>query len=142
MNQVFGSRTGIEGYGTRTIEVPAGVPGPFTLIIEGKTDTTFTITVEGFYQGTQVYRQHLSGTMTKDERLGTRIIQELEPATATNRQTAKVLNGQVEDLYPFQQSLPGIILVSPREFKRMMDIEQGATWSVPRTPHSNQLGAE
>lgn len=142
VNQVFGSRTGIEGYGTRTIEVPAGVPGPFTLIMEGKTATTFTITVEGFYQGAQVYRQNFSGTMTKGERLRTRIIQELEPATATNRQTAKVLNGQVEDPHPFQQSLPGIILVSPREFKRIMDLEQGATWSVPRTRHSNQLEAE
>jgi hypothetical protein len=142
VNQVFGSRTGMEGYGTRTIEVPAGVSGPFTLIMEGKTDTMFTVTVEGFHKGTPVYRQNLTGTITQGERLITTIIQELEPATATNRKTAKVVNGRVEDLHPFQGSLPGIILVSPREYKRMMELEQGAIWSSPRTRHSNQLEAE
>ena len=142
VNQVFGSRTGIEGYGTRTIEVPAGVPGPFTLIVEGKADTMFTVTVEGFHKGTQVYRQKVTGTITKAERLVTPITQELETATASNPKTAKVLNGRAEDLRSFHGSLPGIILVSPHESKRLTGIEEGAIWSLPRSRHSNRLGAD
>jgi hypothetical protein len=142
VNQVFGSRTGIEGYGTRTIEVPAGVPGPLTLIVEGKADTMFTITVEGFHKGTQVYRQNFAGTITKGERLVTPITQELESATASNPKTAKVLNGHANDLRSFHGSLPGSILVSPHESKRLAEIEQGATWSLPRRHHSNRLEAD
>jgi len=139
VNQVFGARTGIEGYGTRTIEVPAGVPGPFTLIVEGKADTMFTVTVEGFHKGTRVYRQHFAGTITKGERLSTLITQELESATASNPKTAKVLNGQAEDLRSFHRSLPGLILVSPLESKRLTEIDEGAIWSLPRSRHSNRL---
>ncbi|MEX2490622.1 MAG: hypothetical protein WD425_02560 [Nitrospirales bacterium] len=142
VNQVFGSHTGIEGYGTRTIEVPAGVPGPFTLIVEGKADTTFTVTVEGFFKGTEVYRQNFAGTITKGERLRTRITQELEPASVSNPKTAKVLNGQAEDLRSLQESLPGIILVSPRESKQLTDLAEGAIWSLPRARHSNRLEAD
>jgi len=142
VNQVFGSRTEIEGYGTRTIEVPAGVPGPFTLIVEGKADTMFTVTVEGFHKGTQVYRQNFTRTITKGERLVTPITQELESATASNPKTAKVLNGQAKDLQSFHGSLPGIILVSPHESKRLTEIEEGAIWSLPRSRHSNRLEAD
>jgi hypothetical protein len=142
VNQVFGSRTGIEGYGTRTIEVPAGAPGPFTLTLEGKADTTFIVTLEGFYKGTPVYRQTVTGTITKGERLITPITQELETATASNPKTAKVLHGQAEDLRSFQGSLPGIILVSPLESKRLTEIAEGAIWTLPRSRHSNRLGAD
>lgn len=142
VNQVFGSRTGIEGYGTRTIEVPAGVPGPFTLIVEGKADAMYTVTVEGFHKGTQVYRQSFAGTITKGERLVTPITQELESATASNPKTAKVLNGQAKDLQSLHGSLPGIVLVSPHESKRLTEIEEGAIWSLPRLRHSNQLEAD
>jgi hypothetical protein len=142
VNQVFGSRTGIEGYGTRTIEVPAGVPGPFTLTLEGKADTPFTVMVEGSYKGTPVYRQEVTGTITKGERFVTPITQELEAASATNPKTAKVLNGQAEDLRSFDGSLPGIILVSPLESKRLTEIEEGAIWSLSRSRHSNRLEAD
>jgi hypothetical protein len=142
VNQVFGSLTGIEGYGTRTIEVPAGVPGPFTLLVEGKADTPYMITVEGFHKGTRVYRQNLAGTITKGDRLITRITQELETNTASNPKTAQVLTGRAEDLRSLQRSLPGIILVSPHESKRLTEIEEGAIWSLPRTHHSNRLEAD
>jgi|GEM_PF-758928 len=142
VNQVFGSRTGIEGYGIRTIEVPAGLPGPFTLIVEGKADTMFTVTVEGFHKGTQVYRQNFAGTITKGERLITPITQELESATASNPKTAKVLNGQAKDLQSLHGSLPGIFLVSPYESKRLTEIEEGAIWSLPHSRHSNRLEAD
>jgi hypothetical protein len=142
VNQVFGSRTGIEGYGTRTIEVPAGVPGPFTLTLEGKADAPFTITVEGFYKGVQVYRQNFAGTITKGERLITPITQELESATASNPKTAKVLNGRANDLQTFYGSLPGTILVSQHESKRLTEIGKGAIWSLPRTRHSNRPEAD
>jgi FecR-like protein len=142
VNQVFGSRTGMEGYGTRTIEVPAGVPGPFTLIVEGKADTSFTVTVEGFYKGLQVYRRNFAGTISKGERLSTSITQELESAPVSNPKTAKVLKGRAEDLRSLQEPLPGIILVSPHESKRLTELAEGAIWSLPRTHHSNRLGAD
>jgi len=124
VNQVFGSFTGIEGYGTRTVEVPAGVQGPFTLIIEGKANISFTVSVEGFHQGTLAYQQSFDGTITKGERLTTSIAQVIEMETANNPKTAKVLNGRVEDLQTFQRPLPGIILVSPFEFKHLTELEQ------------------
>ncbi|HSF10696.1 MAG TPA: FecR domain-containing protein [Nitrospirales bacterium] len=142
VNQVFGSHTGIEGYGTRTVEVPAGVPGPFTLIVEGKAETTFTVMVEGFFKGTEVYRQNFAGRITKGERLSTRITQELESTPVSNPKTAKVLNGQAEELRSLQESLPGIILVSPRESKQLTELAEGAIWSLPHTRHSNRLEAD
>jgi hypothetical protein len=142
VNQVFGSRTGIEGYGTRTIEVPAGIPGPLMLVVEGKADTPFTVTVEGFYKGTRVYREKVTGMIGKGERLVTHITQELETASASNPKTAKVLNGQVKGPRSFHGSLPGIILVSPLESRRLTEIDEGAIWSLPRSRHSNRLEAD
>ena len=122
VNQVFGSVTGVAPDGTRTIEVPAGLPGPFTLIVEGKKNTPFTITLEGLYKGSQVYQQNLLGTIHKGERLITKITHEFDSATADDPKKAKVVNGRAEPLQPFQGSLPGIILVSPMEFQRLTDM--------------------
>jgi len=122
VNQVFGSVTGVELDGTRTIEVPAGLPGPFTLIIEGKKNTPFTITLEGLDNGNQAYQKNIAGTIHKGERLITTITQELETNASGDPKTAKVLNGRAEPFQPFQGSLPGIIRISPMEFKRLTEM--------------------
>jgi len=121
VNQVFGSVTGVAPNGTRTIEVPAGLPGPFTLIVEGKKNTPFTITLEGLYKGSQVYQKNLAGTIHKGERLTTKITHGFDSATAGDPKKAKVVNGRAEPLQPLKGTLPGIILVSPMEFKRLME---------------------
>jgi hypothetical protein len=136
VNQVFGSRTGMEGFGTRTIEIPAGFPGPFTLIVEGKRNTSFTVRVEGFYKETQVYHQILTGTIFKGQRLISMITQELDPNTDNNPKTAQVVNGHTEVFRAFHGSLPGTILVSPLEIQWLRELDQGATWSVPHIRHS------
>lgn len=121
VNQVFGSVTGVAPNGTRTIEVPAGLPGPFTLIVEGKKNTPFTITLEGLYKGSQVYQKNLAGTIHKGERLITKVTHEFDSATAGDPKKAKVVNGRVEPLQPLKGTLPGIILISPMEFKRLTE---------------------
>ncbi len=119
VNQVFGSLTKVEGFATRMIEVPAGVPGPFTLRLEGKADTEFLVTVEGFYQGTRVYRRFLTGSISKGEQQFTHLTHELESSIPSNPKTAKLLSAKVEDLKSFDPALPGDILASPMESKRL-----------------------
>lgn len=119
VNQVFGSITRAELDGTHTIEVPAGLPGPFTLIVEGRKPTSFTIKIEGLYKGEQVYQQDLSGSIEKGERLLTKITQMLDPDHTDDPKKAKVLNGHADPFHPLKGSLPGIILISPMESDRL-----------------------
>lgn len=115
VNQVFGSFTGIGSDDARIVEVPAGLPGPFALILEGRQDGPFSVKVSGLLKGAPVYQQELTGTIKKGQRLVTRISQQLDPATAGEPKTAKVQGGSATELAPFEGPLPGKILLSPEE---------------------------
>ncbi len=115
VNQVFGSMTGTAADGSRVVEVPAGAPGPFTLVLEGQQDGPFKINLVGLFKGSPVYQQELSGAIKKGERLTTEITQQLEPATAADPKTAKVQGGSAAPLKPLQGPLPGKILLAPAE---------------------------
>lgn len=117
VNQVFGSFTGLGADGALTIEVPAGTPGPLTLVLEGMGDGPFAVVMTGAFKGAQVYRQDLSGQIKKGERLVTRITQQLDPATAGEPKTAKVQSGTAEALTPLDGPVPGKILLAPDEIQ-------------------------
>jgi len=115
VNQVFGSFTGQGEDGTRTVEVPAGVPGPFTLVMEGLEPGPFHLTLSGSFKGVLAYLQPLSGTIAKGQRLHARIDQVLDPATLGDPKQAKVRSGAASAFTPLAGSLPGKILLSPDE---------------------------
>ena len=119
VNQVLGSLTAIQGDGSPVIQVPAGVAGPFTLVLEGSQDGPFKVEVAGLYQGNQVYKKELTGTIKKGERLRTEITQQLEQATPADPKTAKVLSGTAGPLESLAGQLPGKILQSPYELQAM-----------------------
>ncbi|MBI4637852.1 MAG: FecR domain-containing protein [Candidatus Rokubacteria bacterium] len=113
VNQVFGSFTRVIGR-PRMVEVPAGVPGPFRLVIEGVKDGDFKVNVNGLFRGRTVYHQEFAGTIARGERFVTEITQELDGATPA---TAQLRRGSVGPLRPFAGPLPGKILVSPSELE-------------------------
>jgi co-chaperonin GroES (HSP10) len=117
VNQVFGSFTAADSQGGHVVEVPAGVAGPFLLILEGRQDGPFKVDVVGLFQGTQVYRQELSGTTKKGERFSTEITQQMDPTAAGDPKTAKVQSGMVTPLRPLDGPLPGNFLLSPEELR-------------------------
>ena len=115
INQVFGSFTGRTSEENPIVEVPAGVTGPFTLILEGIADGPFTATVSGFYNGVPVYNQKLAGKITKGERLTTEITQQLEPELKDHPKMATVAGGKAAPLRPMTEPLPKSIVLSPME---------------------------
>lgn len=115
VNQVFGSFTGQGEDGTRTVEVPAGVPGPFTLVLEGRENGPFHVTLSGSFKGVLAYLQPLSGTITKGQRLHARIEQVLDQAMIGDPKQAKVRSGAASALTPLAGPLPGKILLSTDE---------------------------
>jgi hypothetical protein len=117
VNQVFGSFTSAGPLGVHIIEVPAGVSGPFTLVLEGVADGPFTVEVSGLFKGGQVYQQELSGTIKKGERLTATITHQLDPASAADPKTAKLSGGKAEPLTALEGAVPGTILLSPQELE-------------------------
>mgnify|MGYP001302779084 CR=1 FL=1 len=117
VNQVFGSLTKRLPDGRRQIEVPAGLIGPFLLVLEGRQDGPFSATVTGAFKGTQVYRQEVSGEVRKAGRVSLQVTQQLEPETSDDPKTAKVVGGKVSDAQPCTDPLPGVILLAPTELE-------------------------
>jgi len=117
VNQVFGALTGKTADGAHIIEVPAGVPGPFLLVLHGLHEGPFKMSVVGTFRGNLVYQQELAGTIKKGERLRTEITQQLDPATGSEPGTAMVKSGSVVPLSQWNGPLPGTIVLSPMELK-------------------------
>lgn len=117
VNQVFGAFTGRTADGSHIVEVPAGVPGPFLVVLHGLHDGPFKVTVVGSFKSDPIYRQDLSGSIKKGERLRTEITQQMDVATASEPKTAKVVSGHVVPLNTWDGPLPGTIVLSPLELK-------------------------
>jgi hypothetical protein len=120
VNQVFGSFTGETVESGHIVEVPGGVTGPFRLMLEGIAPGSFTASIAGLYNGEEVYRHTLSGTVKKGERLGTEITQQLEPELADHPKMAKVVGGKVPPLRPMKEPLPASIVLSPMETTKLL----------------------
>ncbi|MDE3117490.1 MAG: hypothetical protein KGL03_00615 [Nitrospirota bacterium] len=115
VNQVFGSFTGVGEGAVRIVEVPAGAPGPFMLVLEGLADGPFSLTLNGAFKGQMIYQQQLSGKITKGQRLLAQISQVLDPATLGDPKTAKIQSGKITELQHLTGPLPGKILLSADE---------------------------
>ena len=114
---LFGAFTGKAADGAHIVEVPAGVPGPFLLVVHGLHDGPFKVTIVGSFKGAPIYQQALAGTIKKGERLRTEITQQMDPATESEPKTAKVKSGSVVPFSPWHGPLPGTIVLSPLELK-------------------------
>lgn len=117
VNHVFGSFTQANEDGTHVVQVPAGAPGPFTVVVEGVRDGAFAVTLVGSFKGQKVYTQELSGTIKRGERMRTLVTQQVDPATAAERKTAKLDGGSAAPLEVHAGPLPGKILLSPMELQ-------------------------
>jgi hypothetical protein len=106
VNQVFGSYTGMDGEGHRVVEVPAGVSGPFTLILQGEEDGPFLIRIGALYKGVPVDQHQVSGTLQRGARLAVQLTQQLEGMT-NDAKTAKVSGVLVGPLESTGLQLPG-----------------------------------
>ncbi len=115
INQVFGSYTGLGSDGGRTIEVPAGTAGPFTVILNGHASGPFLVTVTGLFAGERIYRVDLSGEIAQGERLVSRLTQEMDAATAKEPKTARVVGGSASHLESTRDPLPGRFVLSAQE---------------------------
>ena len=110
VNQVFGSYTGMDGEGHRVVEVPAGVSGPFTLIVQGEQDGPFVIRIAALYKGVPVDEHQVSGTLQRGARLAAELTQRLEGMTS-DAKTAKVSGVIIGPLESTDMQLPGKVKV-------------------------------
>jgi len=106
VNHVFGSYTGIDGEGQRVVEVPAGVSGPFTLILQGEQDGPFLIRIGALYKGVPVDQHQVSGTLQRGARLAAQLTLQLEGMT-NDAKTAKVSGVMIGPLESTDLQLPG-----------------------------------
>jgi len=117
VNQVFGSLTSARPVGGHVVEVPAGVTGPYTILLEALQDGPVIVKAAGSFKGVPVYQLDLSVVMRKGERVKTEITQQIDEATAAEPKTSKVLGGAASPWRPLTGPLPGTILISPGELE-------------------------
>ena len=111
VNQVFGSLTRAAA-GTRAVEVPAGVSGPYVLLLVGVGEGPFTVTVTGRHRGTETYRLEQSGEAHRGQGLRAEIIQTM--SDGRDPRTARADRAGMSTLRP-ETARPGTVLLSPRE---------------------------
>jgi hypothetical protein len=114
INQVFGSLTATATDGARTVEVPAGDRGPFTLMLVARTDGPFTVGITGRFGETVVYRHEVTGTLRSGERIALTLDQAVA-AESAGPQAARVVGVRVGPAGPWRGPHPGRILVAPSE---------------------------
>jgi len=112
VNQVFGSFTGPAGEGF-VVEVPAGAPGVYRLLLTGLRDGPVSATVVTRFRGAAVTREELRGSITKAGQLVATLTPEL--TGPVDPRTARVRALTITRLDPFDGPIPGTALLSPRE---------------------------
>jgi hypothetical protein len=122
VNQVFGSLTAVPGNppaGTRVVEVPAGVSGPFVVRLTGVGDGPFTVTIVGRHQGAETYRYQRMGTAQHGQVARFEVIQTMDPppaGRAADPRTARAGGAGVTELRPDPSAVPAVPL-SPLELQ-------------------------
>src|SRR5215470_18622008 len=100
--------------GSRVVEVPAGVSGPFILLLTPVSDGPYTVTVVGRYRGAEVYRHHRNGVGRRGQQLRADVIQTMAGPPSTDPGTARVTGAGVSALRP-EIARPGLVVLSPLE---------------------------
>lgn len=103
VNQVFGSLTDSRGRSGWIVEVPAGLEGPYTLVLTGTGSGAFAVKVAARYGGVPVYRQELKGIAAPGQRQVTRITQGVD---GRDPRTARVLDARFDALRPLDDGEP------------------------------------
>ena len=111
VNQVFGSLTAGPA-GSRAVEVPAGVTGPYVLVLVAVGDGPFTVTVTGRHRGAETYRQEQAGEAHRGQGLRAEIIQTM--SGGSDPRTARADRAGMSTLRP-ETMRPGTVLLSPLE---------------------------
>lgn len=131
VNQIFGARTEHDDGGWR-LDVPAGEAGAYTLILTGRADGPFSVSLVGTVNGAPVYRHRVSGTIARGQHLMARLEPRFEDThDGTGRggpshspRTARVIAARLTALAPLAAPAPIRVVVSPFERARL---ERGAS---------------
>jgi hypothetical protein len=114
VNQVFGSLTAVRGDRGRIVEVPAGVPGTYRLVLGAVGDGSFEVSVIGRFRSLPVYSGGARGRARTGDRLVVEITQQVAEGEADPR-TARVVAGGLGPLRALAEPPPGTVLLSPLE---------------------------
>jgi hypothetical protein len=115
VNQVFGSLTARGPDQTWTVEVPAGLPGPYEVFLSGIADGPFVVTVTGRVRGRDVYGRKWTGTIARGQRLVGGVVQDFDPKSVAAANEAEALTGITSPLRSARDPTPGFVLLSPLE---------------------------
>ena len=118
VNQVFGSKTSQAADGSRGVEVPAGLPGPYLLVLESEREGSEYVSWAALVEGVPVHQQTMVARLAKGGRLVTQITLTIDPETAKEPRTARVTGATAKPLAKFDGPLPGRILLAPQELER------------------------
>lgn len=99
VNHVFGSRTAATADG-RSIDVPAGRPGPYTVSLVGRTAGPFTVTLVGRFQDRVVYRHRVTGTIEAGEQRQAHVLPHFKEDAVTDATSARVMGAVIEPFRP------------------------------------------
>ena len=114
VNQVFGSLTGVRD-GRRVIEVPAGLVGPFRLVLVAVGDGPYAVSVTGRARERIVYWNERRGRVRAGDRLGGEIVQRFGEFERPDPRTARVTDGWLGSLGRSKAHLPPTVVVTPSQ---------------------------
>jgi FecR protein len=114
VNQVFGSFTGVRD-GRRVIQVPAGLAGPFRLVLVATGDGTYSVAVVGRAGDRAVYWGERRGRTRAGERRGGEIVQRFGEFERPDPRTARVVDGWLGAFGERLGGVPPTIVLSPLE---------------------------
>jgi hypothetical protein len=117
VNQVFGSLTAARAGAAHSVEIPAGLSGPYVLLLTAVGAGPFTVTVVGRHQGAVTYRHEHADTARRGQRLRAEIIQMLTGQMLggpADPRTARAGSAGMSALRP-ETARPGTVLLSPLE---------------------------
>jgi hypothetical protein len=115
VNQVFGSMTSRAADGSHGIEVPAGLPGPYLLVLEGQKDGPEYVSWAVLVEGVPAHQEAMAANLSRGGRLAAAITVVLDAATAGEPRTARATGGTARPLARLDGPLPGQILLAPTE---------------------------
>jgi hypothetical protein len=115
VNTVFGSLTDAMEGSRWLIEVPAGAPGDYTLMLTGVGEGPFTARVSARYAGFRTSRQEISGEARSGERLFTRISQRVK---GDDPRTARASDLRIESLRAWEGEEPPAMATLPLAGRR------------------------
>jgi hypothetical protein len=114
VNQVFGSFTGARN-SRHVIEVPAGLAGPYRLMLAATGEGDYTVSVVGRFKGHPVYWGDRRGRLREGEQRGGEVVQRFGEFERPDPRSARVVDGWLGRLKPMPGGIPETIVLSPAE---------------------------